>query len=49
MKKPMYYEHTRANGPLALGLGPKINELMYHEISFATVVTLTLVVDPGKD
>lgn len=41
------YEHTRTNGSLVLGLslGPKINELMYHGFSFATV---TQVVDPEK-
>jgi hypothetical protein len=39
------YEHTRTNGSLALrlSLGPKINELMYHEFNFATV---TLVGGP---
>jgi hypothetical protein len=40
------YEHTRVNGPLAQGLGPKINELVHLWSSHSFVVMLVLV--PGN-
>jgi hypothetical protein len=36
------YEHTRANGPLAQGLGPKINELVHLGSSYSFAVMLVL-------